>query len=300
MKRYILKFLGEKVRQLRVKKGLSQEELGIKAGLHRTYIGSIERGERNVSLLNIERIARALGVSEYQLIRKEEKVFLINGDGGTSVDLSRSLHIASIYRSRQEQLAALIPFIAGTIKNNEKLVCIGDHGIKDVICAEIDKLGLSYKKCSEWGKFDFLSNEELYFKGRAFQPERALNEVKRIYHKALEEGFPGMRMTAVVDRELLEAAGSSNFIKYEVMMNYFIPYNKIMGLCQYEETQFSEDVLLDVIHTHRKVYFNGNLVANSHHRPPDIFWKPDRNESAKIVYENMKQDLLSEGFPAEA
>lgn len=60
--RKILRDLGEKVRDLRVKKGWSQEELGARAGLHRTYIGSIERSERNVSLINIQRIARALEV----------------------------------------------------------------------------------------------------------------------------------------------------------------------------------------------------------------------------------------------
>ena len=51
------------VRRLRIAGGFSQESFADACGLHRTYIGSIERGERNVSLDNIERIARALGVS---------------------------------------------------------------------------------------------------------------------------------------------------------------------------------------------------------------------------------------------
>ena len=51
------------LRELRTKKGLSQEALALDCGLDRTYIGGIERGERNVSLVNIEKIAAALGVS---------------------------------------------------------------------------------------------------------------------------------------------------------------------------------------------------------------------------------------------
>lgn len=51
------------VRRLRTEGGFSQESFADACGLHRTYIGSIERGERNVSLDNIERIASALGVS---------------------------------------------------------------------------------------------------------------------------------------------------------------------------------------------------------------------------------------------
>ena len=59
----ILQKFGNKVRQLRLEKGLSQEELAYKAGLHRTYIGMIERAEKNITLLNIEKIAHALDSS---------------------------------------------------------------------------------------------------------------------------------------------------------------------------------------------------------------------------------------------
>jgi len=59
----ILKRFGQRVKSLRLEKGWTQEELAERADLHRTYIGSIERYERNVSLLNVERIARALKVN---------------------------------------------------------------------------------------------------------------------------------------------------------------------------------------------------------------------------------------------
>lgn len=53
---------GLQVRRLRRARGWSQEELAARVGLDRTYIGGIERGERNVGLVNISRLARALGV----------------------------------------------------------------------------------------------------------------------------------------------------------------------------------------------------------------------------------------------
>ncbi|MFC1994550.1 helix-turn-helix domain-containing protein [Chloroflexota bacterium] len=61
------KQFGERVRELRVGRGLSQEELAFKAGVHRTYLGGIERGERNPSLKNIAAIAEALGVTMSEL-----------------------------------------------------------------------------------------------------------------------------------------------------------------------------------------------------------------------------------------
>ena len=60
--------VGKKVRRLRKTQGLSQEELGFNAGLHRTYIGSVERGEQNVSVDNIHKLARALKVSPKELM----------------------------------------------------------------------------------------------------------------------------------------------------------------------------------------------------------------------------------------
>lgn len=60
----------EKVRALRISKGISQEELADLAGVHRTYIGMIERAEKNITLKNIEKIANALGVKIKDLFEK--------------------------------------------------------------------------------------------------------------------------------------------------------------------------------------------------------------------------------------
>jgi transcriptional regulator with XRE-family HTH domain len=59
---------GARIRQLRAGKGWSQEELADRASLHRTYVGAIERGEQNISLVNIEKLAATLGVSLAELI----------------------------------------------------------------------------------------------------------------------------------------------------------------------------------------------------------------------------------------
>jgi transcriptional regulator with XRE-family HTH domain len=64
-----LKKFGEYVLKLRKARNLSQEQLAELAGLHRNYIGGIERGERNVALINIVRLAKALGVSPSELFK---------------------------------------------------------------------------------------------------------------------------------------------------------------------------------------------------------------------------------------
>ena len=67
------RIFAENLRKARLAKKLSQEDLAELANLHRTYVGSVERAERNVSIDNIERLAVALGVSPASLLRRGAK-----------------------------------------------------------------------------------------------------------------------------------------------------------------------------------------------------------------------------------
>jgi transcriptional regulator with XRE-family HTH domain len=62
----VLKLVGSRIREIRKEKGLSQEQVGEAADFHYSYIGRIERGEKNISLLTLSRIADALGVGVHQ------------------------------------------------------------------------------------------------------------------------------------------------------------------------------------------------------------------------------------------
>lgn len=66
----LLKF-GNRVREIRIQKGLSQEQLAHLANVHRTYIGMIERAEKNITLINIQKIANGLSVNLIDLLNDE-------------------------------------------------------------------------------------------------------------------------------------------------------------------------------------------------------------------------------------
>ncbi len=65
---FLLTELGKRVREERVKRGLTQEEFGKIAGMHRTYIGAVERGESNLTLTNLQKIADTLNVKTAELL----------------------------------------------------------------------------------------------------------------------------------------------------------------------------------------------------------------------------------------
>lgn len=68
--KYLVCF-GNRVRELRKQKGLSQEALALLCDLDRSYIGGVERGERNVSLINIHKISNALNIDAYMLFTND-------------------------------------------------------------------------------------------------------------------------------------------------------------------------------------------------------------------------------------
>lgn len=65
------KIFARNLKEIRAKANLSQEELADLAGLHRTYVGSVERGERNISIDNMERLASALAIDIKDLLKNE-------------------------------------------------------------------------------------------------------------------------------------------------------------------------------------------------------------------------------------
>lgn len=64
--------VGRVIRRLRAKLGISQEAFAVKVGVHRTYMGSIERGDANLTLVSLERLARALSISPSTLLLEAE------------------------------------------------------------------------------------------------------------------------------------------------------------------------------------------------------------------------------------
>jgi transcriptional regulator with XRE-family HTH domain len=74
MKQTLQKILGQNLRAIRIARALSQEQFADILGLHRTYMGGVERGERNLTLVSVEKIAHALSVEPISLLSAGEAI----------------------------------------------------------------------------------------------------------------------------------------------------------------------------------------------------------------------------------
>ncbi|MFT9848081.1 helix-turn-helix domain-containing protein [Aneurinibacillus sp. REN35] len=92
----LLSFVGKKVRSIRKAKSLTQEDLAEKAGVHRDYIGGLERGERNVSLASLEKILFALNISIEDFFSFQTENKLLNQKEQILEELNQQFKIRSI------------------------------------------------------------------------------------------------------------------------------------------------------------------------------------------------------------
>jgi len=101
----IKRLVGEQIRNLRKEKGLTQEGLGWKADLHYTYIGAVERGEKNCSLDSLNKIARALDVGIYDLLNislRTDEVVVEAASKRTDKQITKSLLIKEVKKCSPE------------------------------------------------------------------------------------------------------------------------------------------------------------------------------------------------------
>lgn len=68
----LLRVVGQNLRKARLAKGWSQEQLSFESGLHRTYVGAAERGERNITVINLRKLAAVLGVKLSTLVKRAD------------------------------------------------------------------------------------------------------------------------------------------------------------------------------------------------------------------------------------
>ena len=98
----IAKIIGQRIRNYRTQKGLSQEKLAELAGCHPTYIGQLERGEKNATLESVEKIASAMDISLSELFDKLGK------SGGDSIAAKCYDLVASKNEAEQKQLYKML------------------------------------------------------------------------------------------------------------------------------------------------------------------------------------------------
>lgn len=217
----------------------------------------------------------------------------------TSAELAKSIeglkqgtHMCSIYRTREEQLSLIVPFVAQGLTNHEKCFYIVDESTREEIGAALKKSGIDIESHINRGDFVFLDKEDAYLRDGFFDPDRMISLLKETERSALEEGYSGLRVTGEMTWVFTRLPGVERLMEYEAKLNFFLPQSKSVAICQYNESRFDHEILIEVLKTHPNVFIYNAVVESPYYLPPDVFLSVARGEVSRLTYERMVQDVL--------
>lgn len=181
-------------------------------------------------------------------------------------------HLALLYEDRNDQFAAVVPFLRQGLERGERCLYIATDNSKHDILAELQASDIDIDAAIESGAFTVLTPEETYLATGSFDGEAMLDFWKEALAHVQEGGdYTGVRACAEMSWALDTETGAHELASYESMLNDLYAGKDYVVLCQYNRERFPSNVLSDVIHTHPLVVHDETLHQNKQFCPPDEF-----------------------------
>lgn len=171
-------------------------------------------------------------------------------------------HICLLYKNRDQQFAAAIPFMRIGLERHEKCVYIADENtaaeVLEALRAECDDIDAALDS----GSLSIVSKRETYLRQGAFNPDAMIAFLKETTEAAKAAGFAGLRATGEMTWALGPEPGVERLIEYEAKLNDFLPEYDALAICQYNSDRFDANALLGVIRTH-PIAIIGDVVGEN-------------------------------------
>ena len=185
-------------------------------------------------------------------------------------------HLASIYETRDEQFAAIVPFIRNGIERNERCLYVADENSEAEVLKALREGGIDVDRACDRDALTIMTKDESYLRTGEFDPDAMLDFWQEVLGDARDDrGFAGVRAAAEKTWAIDEEVGLDELVRYEALLNTIYPGDDYVVLCQYNRTRFPTDVLSDVIRSHPFVVYDGTACRNFYYHPPDDFFGVD-------------------------
>ena len=197
-------------------------------------------------------------------------------------------HFALIYETREEQLAAVVPFMRQGLERGERCMYVVDELSRAEILAAMAEGGVDVDAALESGALSFHTVEETYLRNGTFVPDEMIDFYADAIDEATEE-YEALRVAAEVTWLREETTTIEDFMEYEARVNDLFADEDCIALCQYDRNAFEPEVVRDIIQTHPHLIYEGTVCHNVYYTPPEEFFEPD--DAANEV-ERMMGSLL--------
>lgn len=200
-------------------------------------------------------------------------------------------HLCIIYDTQKEQFAAALPFLRTGLERGENCLYIVDENTAAAVLDALGKGGTDVDRYLRSGALTIANKEETYLERGRFEPDWMISFLTAATAEAGAARFSRVR---TILGEMTWATGTSTgtakLLEYESKLNHFFRDHDARGICQYNRTRFSPEVLLGVLRTHPLVVYGGIVCKNPYYVPSDEFLKP--NEAWREV-ERLLHNILA-------
>lgn len=180
-------------------------------------------------------------------------------------------HVCLIYETQAEQFRVVVPFIRIGLERGERCAYIGEESGVAAVLAAMGAGGIDVARATRSGALVLATERETYLSEGCFDPERMIAFLAGATRAALAAGYSAFRATGEMTWVLAGGAGSERLIDYEAKLNRLFPAEKCLGICQYQRSKFSPELLVGVIRTHPLVIYRETLCHNAYFNPPEEF-----------------------------
>lgn len=207
-------------------------------------------------------------------------------------ELPPGTHLCSIYRNKDDQLSAAIAYIVYGLQHNERCLYVTGENSKEEICERLKAEGINPQDHIGSRQLLLLTPRETYLKEDFFSCLRMLDMIENAHYEALRDGFSALRGTGEMNWALDKPPGSGRLMEYESLLNQAIARRRVVALCQYNETLFPQQTMLQALYTHPKVILYGSLYENRHYIPTKEFADRINESYVPGSYEKLRDSIL--------
>ena len=172
-------------------------------------------------------------------------------------------HVGFFFKTNEERLDFVIPYMVAGIRNLERCVYIVDENTVPEILAEFKKAGIDINAATANGALSVVTKHDTYLRHGIFDPEKMITDLDRDVKLALQHGFQGLRITGEMSWALDLPSALSRLCEYEHELYRHWPA-RLGGLCQYNESLFPSDVVDNMANCHCAVVRDGKVMRRGH------------------------------------
>jgi MEDS: MEthanogen/methylotroph, DcmR Sensory domain len=174
-------------------------------------------------------------------------------------------HAALFYRTRTEQLDAVIPFIATGLERNERCLYIAEDNTTSEICRHLQEFGVDVPKVQKSGALSVVTKHETYLRHGVFQPDKMIDDIQNAVQAAVDDGYAGLRASGELSWALDLPSALAQMIQYEEALDEHF-YSKFAALCQYDETRYPAYIFEYMKRLHPVVVSDEGLIRKPSRR----------------------------------